>query len=101
MINDETIAEDEAVPPEKRTVQILEKVASYIHLSIRLPIDYSSRHAEGKVPTLDVKMWIEEVGDERKVVYQHYEREMTSKAVIHAKSTVSTQTERTVLSQGT
>ena len=99
VINETTIAEDEAVPPDKRTMQLLQKVASYIHPSIRLTIDYPSKHANGKVPMLDLNMWIMDVGGERKVVYEHYEKPMTSKAVIHAKSAVSMQIKRTVLSQ--
>ena len=54
--NETTIAEDESEPPDKRTMQILQTVASYIHPSIRLTIDYPSKHADRKVPILDVKM---------------------------------------------
>lgn len=80
-------------------MRILQTVASHIHPSIRLTIDYPSRHTEGKVPMLDVKMWIAEVDGERKVVYEHYEKPMTTKAVIHARSAMATQTKRTILSQ--
>ena len=99
VVNDSTIAEDEGIPPDKRTMRILQEVASYIHPSIRLTIDYPSKHAEGKVPMLDVRMWITEVEGECKVVYEYYEKEMTTKAVIHARSAMATQTKRTVLTQ--
>ena len=48
---------------------------------------------------LDVKMWITDVDAGKKVLYEHYEKEMTTKAVINAKSAIPMQTKRTVLSQ--
>ena len=48
---------------------------------------------------LDLKLWIANVDGEKKIIYEHYEKEMTTKAVIHAKSALSSQTKRTVLSQ--
>ena len=98
-INETTIAEDEGVAPDERTMRILQQVASYIHPSIRITIDCPSRHADGKVPMLDVKMWIAMVNQQWKILYEHYEKEMTTKAVIHAKSALSMQTKRTVLTQ--
>ena len=98
-INEATIAEDETIPPDKRTMRLIQTVASYIHPSIRLTIDYPTKHRNGKVPMLDVNMWIMDVGDEKKVVYEHYEKPMTTKSVMHAKSAVSMQVKRTVLSQ--
>ena len=74
-------------------------MAAHIHPSIRLTIDSPSKHADGKVPMLDVKMWIAEVNGEKKIMYEHYEKEMTTKAVIHAKSAIPIQIKRTVLSQ--
>ena len=99
VINEATIAEDEGIPNDERTMRLLQQVASYIHPSIRLTIDCPSRHADGKVPMLDVKMWIAMINQERKVLYEHYEKETTTKAVIHARSAVSMQTKRTVLTQ--
>ena len=80
-------------------MRVIQQVASYIHPSIRSTIDCPSRHADGKMPSLDVKMWIKEVHNQRKILYEHYEKEMTTKAVIHAKSALPTQTKRTVLTQ--
>ena len=98
-INENTAAEDEGVPPDERTMRVIQQVASYIHPSIRSTIDCPSRHADGKMPSLDVKMWIKEVNNQRKILYEHYEKEMTTKAVIHAKSALPIQTKRTVLTQ--
>merc|ERR1719206_403083 len=35
-----SIGEDEALPPDKRTMKLIQSVSSYIHPSIRLTIDY-------------------------------------------------------------
>ena len=94
-----TIQEDAGIPADERTMRILQQVAGHIHPSIRLTIDYPSRHANGKVPMLDIQMWIAEINGVKKIMYEHYEKEMTTKAVIHEKSAISTQTKRTVLSQ--
>ena len=99
LINEITVAEDEQIPADERTMRLLQQVASYVHPSIRLTIDCPSRHVDGKCPMLDVKMWIALVNQERKIVYEHYEKEMTTKAVIHARSAISMQVKRTVLTQ--
>ena len=45
-INKNTAAEDEGVPPDERTMRIIQQVASYIHPSIRSTIDCPSRRAD-------------------------------------------------------
>ena len=80
-------------------MQVMQQVASYIHPSIRSTIDCPSRHADGKMPSLDVKLWLEEIEHQKKIVYEHYEKEMSTKAVIHAKSALPMQMKRTVLTQ--
>ena len=99
IVSETTTAEDEGVPPDERTMRVIQQVASHIHPSIKSTIDCPSRHADGKMPSLDVKMWIQEIDNEKKIVYEHYEKEMTTKAVIHAKSALPIQTKRTVLTQ--
>ena len=99
VVNETTAAEDDGVPPDERTMRVIQQVASHIHPSIRSTIDCPSRHADGKMPSLDVKMWIEEIDQQRKIVYEHYEKVMTTKAVIHAKSALPMQTKRTVMTQ--
>ena len=48
---------------------------------------------------LDLKFWIADVAEVMKIVYEHCEKEMTTKAVIQAKSALSSEAKRTVLSQ--
>ena len=99
MITDETRNEDEGVADDERTMKFLQSVANSIHPSIRSTIDYPSRYVEGKVPMLDVRMWIEEIEGRYRIVYEHYEKAMTTKAVIHASSAIPFKVKRTVLTQ--
>ena len=64
-----------------------------------MTIDYPRKHADGKVPMLNVKMWMEEVDGQRLLLYKHYEKEMSTKAVLHATSAIPMKTKRTVLTQ--
>ena len=48
---------------------------------------------------LDVKMWMEEVDDRRQLLYEHYTKDMATKAMINAKPSLSKKTRRTVLTQ--
>ena len=66
--------------------------------NIRLTVDFPSKNSDGKVAMLDVKMWIGEIDGAKKILYEHYEKEMASKMVIHARSSVSEANKRTILS---
>ena len=64
-----------------------------------MTIDYPSRYVEGKVPMLNLKIWIQEIDGRYVLLYEHYEKEMTTKAVIHASSAIPYKMKRTVLTQ--
>ena len=96
---EESVAEDEGVPNDERTMKLLQSIANSIHPSIRMTIDYPSKYDDNKVPMLDVKLWLEEVDGRKRILYEHYEKEMATKAVIHSTSAISMKTKRTVLTQ--
>ena len=52
-----------------------------------------------KVPMLDIKMWIAVLNGVYRLVYEHYEKPMATKMVIHAESAIPMQVKRTVLTQ--
>ena len=99
IVSEETFQQDEGIPADKRTMLVLQEIASHIHPSIRLTIDYPSNNTDGKVPMLNVKMWIEDINARRQIMYEHYEKPMSTKAVINARSALPMQTKRTMLSQ--
>ena len=75
-------------------MKVLQSIANSVHQSVRMTIDYPSKHQDGKVPMLDVKKWIQEVNGRWLTVYEHYEKEMATKAVIHATSAIPKATKR-------
>ena len=99
VITNETIIEDQGISDDERTMKLLQSIANSIHPSIRMTIDYPSKYADGKVPMLNVKLWMEEVEGRRLILYEHYEKEMATKMVIHASSAMPKSVKRTVLTQ--
>ena len=55
-ITEESVNEDEGTAYDARTMKLLQTIANTVHHSIRMTIDYPSKHADAKVPMLDVKM---------------------------------------------
>ena len=54
---DETwVAKDQGTSADARTMNIIEQVGNDIHPSIKLEIDYPSKHQDGKLPVLDLKV---------------------------------------------
>ena len=98
-VTEESRQEDEDVPDDERTMKILQKIANEIHPSIRMTIDYPSKYEDNKVPMLDLKISIKEINGEKKLLYEHYEKKMATKSVIHADSAIPEKTKRTVLTQ--
>ena len=98
-ITEDTMIEDEGIPDDERTMKLLQAIANTIHPSIRVTIDYPSKYNDEKVPMLDLKMWIEECNGLIRIMYEHYEKEIATKRVIHAQSAMPMQVKRTVLTQ--
>ena len=93
----ESRIEDEGMQDDKRTMLLIQAVTTHIHPSIRMTIDYPSNHTDGKVPMLDVKMWMTTQEGRTKIMYEHYEKAMVTKVVIHKESALPEQMKRTVL----
>ena len=99
IVTEDTVLQDEGVPADERSMKLLQEIGSHIHPSIRLTTDYPSKNEDGKVAMLDVKMWFATTDGRRRILYEHYEKAMATKAVINANSAIPTQTKRTVMSQ--
>ena len=92
---------------DERTMALIEQVGNDIHPSIQREIDYPSKHQGGKLPILDLKVWVEsrekkterQVGKVSVIMYEFHSKCMASKAVINARSALSWSTKRTVLTQ--
>ena len=96
---EESRIEDEGLQDDERTMLLIQSVANSIHHSIRHTIDFPSNHEDRKVPMLDLKMWRQTQERQTRILYEHYEKEMTTKSVIHRRSALPEQVKRTVLTQ--
>ena len=58
--------------------------------------DWPSKNEDKKLPILDMKVWVDEEG---MLLYQHYEKDVSSKTVLHSKSAHSAACKRGVHTQ--
>ena len=87
---------DELVPADKRTLKIVTAVGNSIHESAQLEYDCPSLHDNGKMPILDLKVWVNESDI---ITHEFYAKAVSPKSVIHSSSTLPDNVKRTVLSQ--
>ena len=60
VIQDDSVAEQErAIKADRRCMALIQKIGNSIHSSIELEVDYPSQHEDGKLPILDLKVWVE------------------------------------------
>ncbi len=96
-------AAEENEPPDIRTFRVIRDIGNSIHPSIQLKIDVPSMNADRKLPILDLKMWIQTIEKEgtmeRKIVYEHYIKDVASRYVIERDSAIAISSKRTILTQ--
>ena len=72
---------------DKEVMRRVGELANTIEANIKATYDYGSKYADGKLPMLDLKLW---VGKDEKGVYKilhtHYTKEVSSKFLIHERS---------------
>ena len=68
----------ESEPDDIRTFRIMCEIGNTIGPVIQLEFDAPSMHHEGKLPILDIKVWIEE----GKIRHSFYRKEVASNRVI-------------------
>ena len=71
----------------------LKNIANSVMEGIEVEVDLPSRHSDGKMPILDMKVHINNEGF---VVYEHYEKPVTTKLVISERSAHSANCKRSV-----
>lgn len=101
------VEEDKKRASDERTMELIRQVGDDIHPSIKLEVDYPSKHPDKKLPILDLKVWVEQREKEVQgsnqmvsvIMYEFYTKEIASKALVNARSAMSASVKRTVLSQ--
>ena len=86
ILDEDAIEIDRSVPGDKRTMEIIKCVGNDIHPSIQLEVDCPSNYDDGKLPILDLKVWIAIVNGCSWMVHEFYSKDISSKAVVHATS---------------
>ena len=84
---------------DKRTMMVVKEIGNSIHPSIQLEIDYPSNHSDKKMPSLDLKVWVETKEGETRIIHEYYAKDVSSKAVVHAKSALAWKAKRSILTQ--
>ena len=74
---------DNNVPQDERLARILLCIANSIMPCIVMEADWPSKNSDQKMPILDMKVWVNAEGY---IMYQHYEKTVTSKTVLHSQS---------------
>ena len=86
---------EEDIPPDQYTFKILSQIADTLDPAIKTVFDVPSLHNNGKLPILDLNIWVE--GGQ--IRHQFYKKEIASKYLIHAKSALNNRTKRDTLFQ--
>ena len=77
---------------DSRLARVLKDIANQVTAGIEIEADYPSKNFDGKMPILDTKVWMAE----GEIMFKHYEKPMSSKDVLHAKSAQSMTCKRSV-----
>ena len=84
---------DKLIPADKRTARILREIANGISPMIQMKEDVSSNHPAGRLPILDLEVWI----SENRIYHSFYKKPMATRRVVHAKSALPTRVKRSIL----
>ena len=90
------VKDDNPVPgetDEQRTARTFKEIANHVQDSIVMEEDYPGRNSDGKLPILDMKVWIDE---KHFVVFQHFEKPMANRQILQSQSAQSDKCKRSV-----
>ena len=103
LITNESRMEDKGKAADRRTFEFVREVGNTIHPSIQVEVDFPSRNVDLKVPILSLKVWIGDVNvdgeKKKKIIHEHYVKDVANKFVIEEKSAMSYKDKRTILTQ--
>ena len=91
--DNDKVEEDEQIPEDKRTMEILKDIANTIYKCVQFTVDCPSKYLDGKVPVLDLQVYTRN----NQIYHEFYEKPCASKMVIPYKSAHSRRMKMTVL----
>ena len=83
----------------ERTAKVMERIANSIHDQIQVTKDTPERHNDGRMPVLDLKVWVNAIGEIPRVSHTFFKKPVASPYVILKRSAVAGKVKRTTLFQ--
>ena len=80
-------------------MKYIRNIGNNIHHSIQLEVDCPSKNIDNKLPILDLKVWLIEYGGKKKIMHEYYQKQVSSKAMVNARSAVNWNSKRTIIVQ--
>ena len=87
---------DHNTPADERLAKVLLAIANTVMGCVEMEGDWPSKNEDGKMPILDMQVWMDQEGT---LMYKHYEKKVSSKTVLNAKSAHSAACKRSVHTQ--
>ena len=72
VVKEEKVCSDLLIPIDRRTMEVIREIGNSKHPSIQLDVDYLSNHEDRKMPTLDLKVWVQEIDGLHRIVHEFY-----------------------------
>ena len=98
IIEREPVEGEGEIETKKRTVREVKEIAEGIDENLKVTTDAAVEHEDGRMPTLNVKIWIGKTNEgTTKILHTHYMKEVSSRAVINAASAHSMEMKKNVM----
>ena len=72
VIDENAIESDRMIPGDKRTMEIIKLIGNDVHPSIQLEVDCPSNYDDGKLPILDLRVWIDKINGHNRILHEFY-----------------------------
>ena len=95
-VRPELVNGDLEVPDDVRTMKEMRKMADSICPIIQMTEDCPGMNRDGKLPILDLKVWVDNKGE---ILYEYYRKEMARRFLILARSAMPAKVKRASLTQ--
>ena len=72
---------------EKRSMDTIKVISESIHSPIKVDVDYGQKYGNGRLPMLDIEVWIgEDCEGETKILHSHFMKPVASRYLIMERS---------------
>ena len=99
IVVEEKVQEDEQKPGDVRIMAEITIIANSISQIIQWTSDCQGKNEDGKMSSLDLKVWLSEDGGEQKVQFEFYRKPNSTRLLILARSSMASRVKRAALTQ--